>query len=834
MKKLWILLVCLLFLPGILGDVTFYGATTLYLKDGDIEVSFVSTGVTMDYCEYDTSNNYILLENINLTCTTNDTVHIQVSELNSNGASGISIGDTVLKFNSTVFGKYETEDDTEDVVSANGDTGEITNIANMYDENWNTYGYLLVTVVDVPKEESVNIYEYYNNIPSNCTHFNYSAKIRFDCLDESTSNISGFVYNYVNNTWDEKFNYSFVGLPFSGNVIENYAPTITINDTTDYISSNQIRTKLFMDVYGGSAAFGGGIRADYYESKITYYTPHNTSTTFNFTGNITGISRSYDYYVDSVLTTDNIAENSFNFTTSETDKTEHEIRFASFYPDPPYDGSSSYTNNILNFSWTPGNYSDREIVVRKSGSYPSSPTDGTEVYNYTDDFYNTSSITSGYYTVWSYNSSYSVFSLTGLDIPWGVINITVYNESNFAEQITPFGILISDSSGSTTYQNVSCTATTHNIDLINDIPYGTNTIFVINATDYKDSTYYKDLVVNTFYNFTFYLAPIETSVDPGSGDPGGSGENYSTTQYYIVQIIDEIGNPVPDAKVIIRRYNNNTETWVDVEGLLTDGYGQAGVWLVPDVLYKVNITASGYDDSLGNNWMPVYIEFDVDRYKTFQLEYADPSYDNDTSFNDVISYTVYYDLNNNILYANYTDSLSQTISSTLTIYESNRTTGNLSVFIMSETRTDDSSWSVSLTNCSINCTYYGVLVVNHTTFGVFSLTVIDDHVIVPDGLPSRPGVTSGSWVNSLFIANYGTSPLSMGWTNFIMFVIMIGLLFRFGQRNAGLGLLLCGSMFIFINGVIGFGNWQSYSIPISFIIFGVLVQWQNHRKEDYE
>jgi len=117
---------------------------------------------------------------------------------------------------------------------------------------------------------------------------------------------------------------------------------------------------------------------------------------------------------------------------------------------------------------------------------------------------------------------------------------------------------------------------------------------------------------------------------------------------------------------------------------------------------------------------------------------------------------------------------------------------------------------------------------------VFSLTVIDDHVIVPDGLPSRPGVTSGSWVNSLFIANYGTSPLSMGWTNFIMFVIMIGLLFRFGQRNAGLGLLLCGSMFIFINGVIGFGNWQSYSIPISFIIFGVLVQWQNHRKEDYE
>ena len=172
-KHLLPVLLIFCFAISVLADVTFYGDTTLYLSDGDIEVSFDDSGISMEYCEYDTSNNYILLENINLTTTTEDEVHIQVSELDSSG-SGISVGDTVLRYNATVWGKYDTVDDSEDVVSASGDTGDVTDIANMYDENYNTYGYLLASGTD----KTVSIYEYYNNVPTNVTNIVFYAKTK--------------------------------------------------------------------------------------------------------------------------------------------------------------------------------------------------------------------------------------------------------------------------------------------------------------------------------------------------------------------------------------------------------------------------------------------------------------------------------------------------------------------------------------------------------------------------------------------------------------------------------------------------------------------------------
>jgi len=551
--------------------------------------------------------------------------------------------------------------------------------------------------------------------------------------------------------------------------------------------------------------------------NATYST--SESVTFTFTGNHTAAI--YNLYIDNTYS--NIYEaGSFSFSYSSWSEHDFEIELEGYRPDPPYNGSSSYITNdlLLNLTWDSGNRSDREIVVRNNASYPSSPTDGTTQQNSTDTFFNESVTSSGYFTIWSYNDTTEYYSATGLDIPWGALGVTVYNESSPWLTVSPFGLLISDQEGTETYQNSSCT-NTHYLDLL-DIPYGVNTIFVINATDYVDRTYYKDLYENNFYNFTFYLPPFETPVDPGSGDPGGEGENYSTTQDYIVTIINELNDPVQGAKVIFNRYINTTDSWEEIASGVADGYGQVPVSLIPDILYKVDITADGYQDSIGNDWIPKYIEFSDDRYKTFQILFDEIVPQPPDIEPEEIIFEGYIS-GDNILYLNYTDSLEETLNTTITVYEINLSTGIESVF-GTNTTSNVNSFQTSFSSINTSNTYKVILFYNHTTFGYQTKTLI----FSGDYTPS----TSAAKLNTLLTAIIGTNPF--GWANLFIFFFLCAGMYYADERDSGKILVLLGGMFLFLNIVVGFTTTlftiAGGAVPLLFIVVGILVIWKESNK----
>ena len=543
---------------------------------------------------------------------------------------------------------------------------------------------------------------------------------------------------------------------------------------------------------------------------------------FDFTGNTThnAVYSVYDYTDTSNILSSSSADSIGKIDFDITFASEHDIEIELDYylPDPPYNGSSNYDKDQnLNLSWSRGNYSDREVLVRKSGSYPSSSTDGTEVQNGTALYYNSSITSSGFYTVWSYNDTTGRFSATGLDIPWGALNISVYNQSKPWQNVTPFGLLISNQQGTSTYQNKSCSIN-HILDML-DIPYGTNTVIKINATGYKDTIIYKDLTVNNYFQYDFYLAPIETEVDEGGGDAGGSGTNYSTTEHYIVQVIDELNDPVQDAKVIIRFYNNYTEVWDEKSSFLTDGYGQGDVWLVPGVLYKVNISASGYDSVSGQDWTPVYIEYSDDRYKTFQLEFTEQDYDNATSYSYCIIFNGY--ISGGTAFVNYTDSCTNTIDTAFYVYEFNHSTNTSSLY---------SSWSNSSVNDMVvsftvntSNSYTVVLFLNHSSFGFVSNSfILGGH---PWGY-NKDVLTSKTEFNNVFDI-LGDNPF--GWANvFGIFMLLVGL-FAFGQRNIGVGMVMTGIIMVGIQAVIGivFITFAAWTL---LIVLGMLVQWHVNRR----
>lgn len=545
------------------------------------------------------------------------------------------------------------------------------------------------------------------------------------------------------------------------------------------------------------------------------------TASFTFTGNFTNAI--YDIYVDSVLAVNDEqtnADGAISFSRSSWSAHDYDIRLVSYIPDPPYNGSSIYHTtgsyaNRLNISWERGNYSDRDVVLRKVGSYPESSTDGTVIQNGTTVYYNNTVWQSGFYTVFSYNVTTSHFSETGLDIPWGAVGITIYNESEPWTAISPFGLLVTDAEGVDTYYNSTCT-TTHYIDIL-DIPYGENTVFVLNATGYKDRKYYEDLETNYFYNYTWYLPPQSTIVDPGSGDDGG---NNTQTRSYYLRVIDELGGPIADAKIIVRRYVNETEQFQTVGSQICDGNGEASFNLVPNELYKLNITADNYKTG--------YFEYtpDPDYYgiyypKTFQLEFEEIEPQAPELIIEEIE--IEAEREGTTLYVNFTDNMESMENIQIYIYEINKTTGNQTLIqTYSEStglNTHALSYTVNSSNDHIIQIYY-----NHTYWGFQS-----DVRVVPGIRTPAGGGNADAYISALI----GSHP--MGWANFLIFVFLLAAMHYADQRDASKILILLGGLFLFFNIVVGFETTlmtvAGGVLPSLFVVIGLMGIWSDSKKK---
>jgi len=217
-----------------------------------------------------------------------------------------------------------------------------------------------------------------------------------------------------------------------------------------------------------------------------------------------------------------------------------------------------------------GSNTDSVVIVRSNTSYPICPTDGYEVQNSTADYYNTSvTFDEAYFSLFAYND-------TTHSLEWGVLGLNCYNESNPSQAIG-FDVEITNSDATETY-TASDLANTHYID-INDIPYGDDTIFIITNSSYRLSTYYKDLLINQFYNYSFYLAPIESEGE--GGDEGGTG----TLRVYTD--VESITNPNIDVTI--------TLTHTLDEMISVDVYNISGTYPEWVSVPNNNYTISGND-----------------------------------------------------------------------------------------------------------------------------------------------------------------------------------------------------------------------------------------------
>jgi len=217
--------------------------------------------------------------------------------------------------------------------------------------------------------------------------------------------------------------------------------------------------------------------------------------------------------------------------------------------DPPYNGSSSYdtTNLRINLTWTSGNLSDYDVVVQNNNTWATSPSDGWVRQNSSvndSNYFNGSVDYGAYFTIWSYNETGNIYSTTGLNIPWGAMEINVYDENSPWIPVVNYTLFITNAEGDETYYRESIT--NPQIISFDDIPFGEDTIIQINHPSYEQRVWHVDLYQNTYYNYTFYLPSIETPPgdDPDNPDnPSGD----CTTRSYLDSI--SVTNPAVDAVI---------------------------------------------------------------------------------------------------------------------------------------------------------------------------------------------------------------------------------------------------------------------------------------------
>ena len=265
------------------------------------------------------------------------------------------------------------------------------------------------------------------------------------------------------------------------------------------------------------------------------------------------------------------------------------------------------------------------------------------------------------------NITYSFHTVGGLQF-------NCFNESNTSQAIR-FNIEISNQSGTEVFvaENI---ANGYSINL-SDTPKGENTIIIVSNSSYETRVYYYDLVDEIFYNLSFYLPPLYLIVNNETVD----------TELYTIRVIDDYAYPVSDADITIKRYDNVTGIYETVTSLITNGYGEADAYLIPNTNYKFFVSCTGFEDFTGDSFTdPVF--YGKNYPIILQIEYEEdiePVY----GFWDLIRFNASMYTNNTIrvLYDDTDENTNQAVfttyeafNDTLTLISINTTTSNEFVF----------------------------------------------------------------------------------------------------------------------------------------------------------
>lgn len=471
-------------------------------------------------------------------------------------------------------------------------------------------------------------------------------------------------------------------------------------------------------------------------------------------------------------------------------------------PSIPSNISGDIIGSNLNISWEKGFGADNTIIRTKQGDYPSSITDGTQIYNNTGTYYVTPVVYDYFYSLWSWNSTLNNYS-SQVNWSYGGLRINCFDFETH-ENLT-FDVIISNPDGTQIYTNTGCT-NTHYIDIslcpqndrigvIISNSSGTNDI-----DDYETSIYYMSILSGQWYDLNTYLV------------------NSSRSDFYYIVVNDPKGNPIQDAKVLVRSYMNETDSFENISIQYTGGNGEINVPLIAGDLYKIVISASGYITGIFD-----FVPSTNDYIKTIILLYTNETYPTGkiepliVSFLGIVNRTIH----NIILY--YEDLLEQTLNAQVYVYVYNYTTETKSL-VSSHTYTSTNDFNLEISNIDNESRYTINLFYNHTTFGFIKRTLVFEREIIT--------LTTETETNALFNLNYGTNPF--GWSNTFVWVFVVMIMFTGGQQESGFYMIVLGIILLLINFRIGFNVSLSSvaggTIPMLCIIVGIGILWRDHEK----
>ena len=480
-------------------------------------------------------------------------------------------------------------------------------------------------------------------------------------------------------------------------------------------------------------------------------------------------------------------------------------------PVNPSNVATSISGTTLNFTWTKGTRADNTVIIRKTDGFPSGVTDGTEIYNGSATGYDdTSFTTTSFYRLFSYNTTNNLFSI-GVNAEWGALSIRVF-DGNTSNPLTGWGILISNSAKTDTYENTS--ASNPLLIDIRDLPFGTNTMMVVNASYYDTSIFYMDLSPNNYYALDAYL--------PLSND----------TESYVIRIVDQIQNPVESAKVYFKKYINSTVGYQNVSIRLTNANGYCTVNLVPNTVYSVDITKEGYISSYGNDLPVIPIVWGDERYHTLPINSIINDYE---IIMDNLTFDIQPEIRDHtepiVFYFNMTSSNSLLEWFRMTTYQYNYSTETWDE-LYTETDTTSDGGSISFTTnhtvglyglrCEFKKTdwnqisfageYEGLFF--YTIYNVSDDTIIDDIDTIDDIIDEAMGKSPVYWQDQ-----------AIAWSSLGAAIAVMLTMFTFTPKLAGFAVMSVGAVLGFFKAPLGLISEDVISMTAVVIIFilGVLV-----------
>ena len=225
-------------------------------------------------------------------------------------------------------------------------------------------------------------------------------------------------------------------------------------------------------------------------------------------------------------------------------------------------------------------------------------------------------------------------------------------------------------------------------------------------------------------------------------------------------------------------FNNLTETWENRSIVLTDGYGEAEVELIPGKNYKIFLSKDSYIQTGSVDWQPEsYSIYDVPETKVFQMKRVDVEPITKT-FWDLITFNGTMNTNGSI-HVYYVDSISETINANFHTNEAFNFTSTLK----STNYTTSSTFDFWATGLNASRVHKVTIHLNHTTLGWINITITIEAALGPKYYKKS--------IENIVATVLGD--FTLGYENFfLIFIPAIVLLVVFGPRHAGIGIIGAG------------------------------------------